>query len=247
MNYDSRKNMPAIHGDGFSDVDDEGNGSLIENPPKVKFGNDAKWRRGDEVIPSSRIFHVINIRRVVQHWVNQLPTNKSRVLEPGEKWPDIEELNAAAPPEEWRDHFGKRIGPWQKTYMAYLFDEKTTEVFTYPTTTAGGFRAIHELRKATERAQLVCGQEVYPLITLGDAAFPTSFGLRRRPNFNILGYQPLGPRQASPAQIEHRDERHGDGHHDRGEGVKHANRGKGEPSGHRIKSAEPGFEDEIPW
>jgi hypothetical protein len=245
MNYESRKNMPAVSGDGFSDVDDEGRGSLIENPPKVKFGNDAKWTRGDEVISSSRTFLVINILRVLQHWVNQLPTNKSRVLKPGEKWPDIEELNTAAPPEEWRDHFGKRIGPWQKTYMVYLFDPQTMEVFTYPISTEGGFAAVRALRKGTERARRVSGQGVYPLITLGDAAFPTSFGLRRRPNFNVLGYKP--PRQASPAQIEHRDERHGDGHHDRGEGVKHADRGKGEPPVHRTKSAEPGLDDEIPW
>jgi len=232
MNYESRTNMAAIPGDGFSDVDHEGNGSLIENPPKVKFGNDAKWTRGDEVIPSSRIFHVINILRVVQHWLNELPTNKSRVLEPGEKWPDIEELNAGAPPEEWRDHFGKRIGPWQKTYIAYLFDEKTMEVFTYPTTTAGGFRAIHELCKATERARRVRRQEIYPLVTLVDAHMPTQFGNRQRPHFNIVDYQPLGPGQDPPAQLEHAEQK------DRRE------RG---PNKRADKPAKPEVDDETPW
>jgi hypothetical protein len=232
MNDESGKNMPAVAGDGFSDVDDEGYGTFIENPPKVKFGNDSKWTRGDQVIPSSRTFLVINIVRVIQHWVGQLPTNKSRALELGEKWPDIDELNAAAPPEEWRDHFGRRIGPWQKTYMAYLFDPKTKEVFTYPTATAGGFRAMRGLCKETERVRRVRGQEVYPLITLADAYMPTQFGGRQRPHFNIVGYQPLGPVHDAPAQIEHGNQK------DRRE------RG---PNKRAEKPAKPEFDNDIPW
>jgi hypothetical protein len=198
MSYES-KNLPVAR-DGFGDVDDENFGSLIENPPKVKFGNDAQWTRGEEAIPPNREFLVIKILRVLQHWVNQLPTDKSYVLKPEEHWPDVEALNKGAPPEEWRDHYNKRVGPWQKAYVVYLLDPHTLEVFTYPTSTAGGFRAVRELRKSTDRARLLRGPTVVPRVTLADTFFPV-YGGRQRPHFHIVGFEPFGPGQA-PAQLE---------------------------------------------
>ena len=109
---------------GCEDDEDYGN-TLIENPPKVKFGADYTWTRGGEPIPPTREFFVVEIVRVTQRWIDGLPAEGSRVLEPGERWPDIDELNEKAPRSEWRDYFGNKVGPWQNSRVVYLMDPKT--------------------------------------------------------------------------------------------------------------------------
>jgi hypothetical protein len=244
----SARYAPVSTSDGFSDVDDEGFGGLIENPPKVKFTNEATWMRGEEVISPDREFFVIGILRVVQRWINQLPAEGSRVLEPDEPWPDVEKLNKAAPPEEWRDYFGKRVGPWQKSYVVYLLDPRSTEVFTYPTSTGGGITAVRQLRKSIARARQIRGPDVYPLVTLSNIYGSNNFGGRRYPRFIFKDCRPLSEKSA-PAQIEHHDDHgeHDDRRHDRVEGVKLKSTDRGESKPPKRESLKHDLDDEIPW
>ena len=226
---DQSKNVPAIH----TEVDEGDYGNLIENPPKVKFTADYKWERGGELISPQREFFVVEILRATQRWVDGLPAEGSRVLAPGEPWPNVEELNAKAPQSDWRDYFGNKVGPWQNSRVVYLMDPKTLEVITFPTPTAGGAIAVRELKKGLERARLMRGPDVYPLVTLGDVDFPTKKGGRkRRPAFKVLNYLSLGPEKPVPAQIGHTN----------AEPERPAKRTTPKP---RQASAE--FDDEIPW
>jgi hypothetical protein len=177
--------------DGFDDdfPDDTAGSSMMRG--KLKFGSDAVWRSGDgEEISEDREFVVDDVARISQKWVDQRLV-ETRILGPGEPYPDIDKLNDAAPPEEWREVFGRRFGPWQKGQIVYLLDWKTARPYTYPAFTVGGSKAVRELRDSVRIARRVEGPDVYPVVTLSDAAFKTSYGARRRPHFNVKRYETL--------------------------------------------------------
>jgi hypothetical protein len=82
--------------DGFQDA-----GEDIDAPAKrliqgelVKFTNTATWvtRSGEELSRNLELV-AVDVSRVVQRWEEGRPV-ESRVLQPGEKLPDLEELNA---------------------------------------------------------------------------------------------------------------------------------------------------------
>jgi hypothetical protein len=186
--------IEAVNGtralDGFDDdfADDSAVSTVIRGP-RLKFGNDAVWRSSDgEEISDDHEFVVVDVVKDVQKWVGQLRV-ETRLLEPGEPYPDIDKLNDAAPREEWREVFGRRVGPWQKGYIVYLLDWKTTRPYTYPVSTVGGRKAVHELRESVKIARRVQGPDVYPLVTLSDVVFKTGYGVRQRPFFSIKRYE----------------------------------------------------------
>lgn len=182
---------PTKISDGFDGVDDGGARSIIRGV-KLKFTNSAEWvDEAGEVIVPEREFLVVELAKVVQKWLDAMPV-ETRVLAPAEYFPDLEILNAEAPQSEWRDAFGKKVGPWQNSIVAYLLDPKTMEGFTWPTSTAGGFRAIDELKGHVRRARMLQGANVYPVVTLADTHMRTQFGGRQRPQFKVKRFVVLG-------------------------------------------------------
>ena len=184
--------------DIFRDDDESGGGSLIKGM-KLKFTNEAKWEAGEEEIAADHEFIVVEILRVVQKWIDQKPV-ETRVLAPDEKFPDIDELNEAAPKEEWTEKFGKEVGPWQKGRIVYLIDPETLQFYTFPTGTVGGDQAVRDLRESTGMARRMRGSNIYPRIHLSDTHMNTKFGGRQRPAFDIVRYEALGELTAPPEQ-----------------------------------------------
>jgi len=161
-------------------------GSVIQGQ-LVKFTNEATWiTGGGEELPSTLELVAVDVSRVVQKWLDQQPV-ETRVLEPGEKFPDLEALNAAAPKSEWREGpNGQSRGPWQTQYLVYLLDADTVGRYTYPTGTIGGGMAVRDLVDRTKWMRKFRGVNVFPVVTLGDAHMNTRFGGRQRPHFNIV-------------------------------------------------------------
>jgi hypothetical protein len=158
----------------------------------LKFGNDFHWRaRGDDTILDGKELGAVGVERVVQKWQNNTPV-ETRILGPGEPFPDIDELNEETPREEWAEKFGKFCGPWQAQHILYLLCLLTMEMFTFPTGTDGGRIAIRELREKVSWMQRLRGSDVYPLVALSDTFFPTGFGGRQRPFFKIVRWVRLG-------------------------------------------------------
>lgn len=197
--------------DGFEYDDDESGNNLIQGS-KIKFTLDFKWviARSDEVIDPQREFLVMKIVRVVQKWLpGHAKPVENRILRPGEKFPDLEKLNNDAPRSEWRDKFGKRVGPYQGAYVVYLIEVSATSkkvaAFTWVADidTAGANRAINDLRKNIDLTRRVQGRlSLFPRVKLSDTFMPTQYGGRQRPHFDIVDYEPLGPEPEAPAQIE---------------------------------------------
>ena len=194
--------MSDIINDGLDGHDgDDGRVSLIKGT-KLKFTKESQWVTGDDtVVESDREFLVVEIVKASQKWVDDKPI-ETIILGATEKFPDIEVLNKAAPPEEWREKFGKSIGPWENAYVVYLVDPETWQIFTFPTGSIGGGQAVRDLREATRLARRVRGPGIYPRVCLTDVFMPTKFEGRQRPSFHIIGYESLGPERAVLAADE---------------------------------------------
>jgi hypothetical protein len=94
----------------------------------IKFSNEAAWisREGDE-LPAGLELVPVDVWRLVQKWKDQAPV-ETIFLEPHQKFPDIEEMNAETPKSEWVEGpDGQLRGPWQGQHVLYLLDPKTMD------------------------------------------------------------------------------------------------------------------------
>jgi hypothetical protein len=191
----------AVFNDGFDAVlDANGKASPIKGT-MIKFTQNAEWVDSTgEVIPADRKLLVVEIAKVEQKWIDGLPV-ETRILAPDEFFRDTEVMNEAAPRSEWREAFGKSIGPWQNSVMVYLFDPATAEGFTWPTSTAGGTRAVDELQGRVRRIRAMRGANFFPLVQLADTFMNTQYGGRQRPLFKVVDFVALGAAEQQP-QLE---------------------------------------------
>jgi hypothetical protein len=180
-----------IINDGLNglDGDDDDRVRLIKGI-KLRFTNDAEWIAGDDVIAADREFLVVEIIKGEQKWIDDRSV-ETRILGATEKFSDLEKLNDAAPREEWREKFGKEVGPWEHCHVAYLVDPETWQIYTFPTSTGGGGQCVRELRESTGLVRRVRGPDINPRVRLSNTFMKTSYGGRQRPSFEIIGYESL--------------------------------------------------------
>jgi len=171
---------------------------------KVRFSNDSEWLSGagdGTLIDPDRVFVVIKIEKILQKWsVDGHPIETQRFLA-GAKLPDLDELNDTCPKDEWREKFGKVVGPWAWQYVVYFIDQTTFEVFTYPTSTTGGGIAVRDLRKSTDMARRLRGDNIFPRIRLRDTFMKTDTGGRQRPVLEVVDYISIGGLNPSGAPV----------------------------------------------
>jgi hypothetical protein len=192
--------------DGFEGYEDgiEGNepqqGGGVIHGAVVKFTNGSTWvtRDGQELPPDLELI-AVDIGRVVQKWKDQQPI-ETIVLEPGQKFPNIEEKNNQTPRSEWtKGPDGKPRGPWQAQHIIYLLNAATMDRYSFPTGTTGGAIATRDLVEKTKWMRRFRGH-AYPVVTLSDTFMNTRFGGRQRPHFLIKRWVDLGPNEkALPA------------------------------------------------
>ena len=192
-------NTTAAVYDGFAGYEDgiEGherpaNAGLIQGT-LLKFSNEATWiTRDDDEIDGNLELIPVDVQRVVQKWQEGQPI-ETRTLEAGEKFPDLEALNADVPQSEWVEGpDGHKRGPWQAQHILYLLDPRTMDRFTFPTGTVGGRIGIRELVDKTTWMRRLRGPNVYAVILLADTFMNTKWGGRQRPHFKIVRWVSLG-------------------------------------------------------
>jgi hypothetical protein len=139
-------------------------------------------------------FVVHDVQRKVQKWLDDSRPAETIVLAPGEKWPDIEKLNAACPKSEWREKFGKLQGPWQGEHVVCFFDPATMVRYWWPSplTTVGSAICVRELVAQTKLMRSYKGEHVYPLVELSHTFMPTNYGGRERPNLVVKDWVRFG-------------------------------------------------------
>jgi len=185
-----KDSTPADNFSGWEDGtegDDRPEGAGIIQGSLVKFTNEAMWvmRDGDE-LPADLELIAVDVGRVVQKWQDGQPV-ETIVLEPHQKFPDVEELNEKVPKKEWVEGpDGNLRGPWQAQHILYLLDPRTMDKFTFPTGTTGGRIAVHDLVDKTSWMRRLRGPNVYAVVLLSDTFMNTKWGGRQRPHFKIV-------------------------------------------------------------
>jgi hypothetical protein len=182
--------------DGFNDHGDDSD-SLIRGL-MLKFTADYRFvTRGDEEeIAAGRQFIVGDIIRVVQKWPKEGGRPETRILGDEEPFPDVKAMNDAVP-TEWRDSFGKQVGPYENAYFVYLYDRKTFEAFTFVTSTKGGHKCCRVLKGDVRIGRMKFGPHAYPVVILTNAWFTDNYGGKDRPHFQIVDYDILTPPQSA--------------------------------------------------
>jgi hypothetical protein len=192
--------------DTFDDTIESGGGeqtptsSFIIQGNRIAYGDAKipfKWldKVTGELLSTSREFVAIDLLRVVQKWLPAGGNNPpdTQILAPGEKFPDIDKLNAETPKNEWRiGPDGKPKGPYERAFILYLLDPDTLERFTYVASTIGGMRAVRELRERVNWMRKFRGTNVYAVITFADTFMKTDYGGRQRPHFIVVKFIRFG-------------------------------------------------------
>jgi hypothetical protein len=152
----------------------------------IKFTNQAEWETRDgEAAPAELV--AVDISRVVQKWKGGEPV-ETIVLAPGEKFPDVEAMNAQIPAEWEQGPDGKPRGAWQPQHILYLLKLPELEKYTFATGTIGGRIAVRDLVDKIKWMRRYRGSGVCPIVVLSDVFMNTRFGGRQRPHFVIKGW-----------------------------------------------------------
>jgi hypothetical protein len=145
---------------------------------------------------------VVRTTRALQCWSDGKPID-TIIEQPGEPLPDLDELNAKIPENEWEPGLdGKPRPPWQLNYVVYLANMDTGDVFTFANSTTGARIAWERLTDRIEMMRRLRGDRVAPIVKLESKEMKTSFGKKLRPEFTIVEFRNLeGDGDAHPAQL----------------------------------------------
>jgi hypothetical protein len=199
--------LPLV--DGFDNTEDgvEGDNSAglstqrMIHGERLTFSNDFLWLLGEDVeFPKDRELVVIDTLRLAQKWIDKRPAGHS-VVAPGDKWPNLDELNAECPKSEWaKDFNGVLRGPWQRQRITYFLDLLTMTKFTWAVNTVGADICITNFCDQVALMRRFRGERVFAVVTLGDTFMSTKYGGRQRPEFIVQRWIKLGPSEpALPA------------------------------------------------
>jgi hypothetical protein len=133
-----------------------------------------------------------------------------RITQPGQVHPDRADL----PDQDkarWEPGLnGAPSDPWRDTRYLRLIDPRTGQDYTFVTDTYGGRIAIGNLKSQINNVRFAYPGAV-PIVQLGSTMMPTSYGLRPRPEFRVVGWRNKHDRtvpqlgrssQGQPSEIE---------------------------------------------
>lgn len=194
----------TINLDGFAGYSDAVEGS--DEPPRQDMGIklkyiDPKWYDPDENEFREPLI-VLDVLRRAQKWIDGMPVD-TIVAKPGEPFPDVAALNAKCPQSEWRDAFGKWVGPWQNEHVVLFFHEITMVGYWWPSPldTIGSAICVREIVKLTERKRRITQQPMYAEVELTRTFMNTDYGGLERPQLKVKGWKPLGPASGTTLSV----------------------------------------------
>jgi hypothetical protein len=146
----------------------------------------------------------------LQCWQDGLPSEVI-LKAPGKDLPDVDELNAKIPQEEWEDGLdGKPRPPWQHVWIAYLIRTTDAMMFTFLNSTTGARLAVQKLASQVNNMRVLRGANVVPIVKLSAKPMRTMFGEKMRPSFEIVDWRELASSEIqhqSARQSEHKQEK----------------------------------------
>jgi hypothetical protein len=201
-----RVQKSVIECDGVSDFTSEVEGEEEVNVSaqaiqgaRIKY-IDPRWLLGTTDI-TGHLFTVLGERNVATKWNHNNKPLETIILEPGQKFPDFKKLNSECDPREWREKFGKLVGPWESQHCVYFLDEAWNRyTWASPTTTVGSASAVRELMDDIKLHRKHRSRDGFPVVELNHYDFPTDYGLRQRPKLIVKRWVRFGPDRAAILQ-----------------------------------------------
>jgi hypothetical protein len=207
---DNIKQVPANvedehGGDGFDQPGDQSDHTIIGSIEKFVDGD---WTTGGLPGDPKRRLVAVETDVVIRRW------RDNRVIEiiREKPLPDLDLLNKAVPRGEWEDDLnGDPRPPYERAHVVYLVDLDTCERSTFISPTKGAAIAVSRLKdKVFWMRKMRGNNNIVPQIELSWAPMPTKYGMRKRPDFKVVGWidlsggsslpPPSGPKQLPPVQ-----------------------------------------------
>jgi hypothetical protein len=176
--------------DGFEYDDGEARSGAIYG--KFDCAAIHKWHGRDGALESLGPHIAANLFPENLKWSGKKVVDRT-VPEAGKPLPEVDKLNAAIPVKDWEEDFnGNPKGPWARNYTVHLVDPKTGAKIIVSNSTVGMRIAYQELKERTQFMRKFRGENVYPEVMLSEAQMRTSFGMKLRPHFEIVGWRAFG-------------------------------------------------------
>ena len=154
----------------------------------IKYTSDNGWTESGLPVESNKKLAAVAVNKLLQRW------QEERVVETiaQKPLPDPDEMNAAIPQSEWEEGpDGKPRPPWQLARIVYLLDIETCEKLTFVSATIGAKIAVSALQDRVAWMRKLRGADVVPQVELSFKPMSTRFGMRKRPDFKIVGWLDL--------------------------------------------------------
>jgi hypothetical protein len=184
-NCDSNLPIPMDHGD--FDAGSSGAERVIQGV-MIKF-IDGRWFDRDGIeLPAGTKMLALGTAEVLQlfldgKWVKDIKE---------QPFPDLDELNAAIPHEQWSEGKNGPRPPWSHQYIAYLLNETDGALYTSINNTVGQEIAVRRLTEKVRWMRRLRGANIRPIVALDHRAMPTKRGPKLRPEFTIVDWRDLG-------------------------------------------------------
>ena len=179
-------NVPINNTDGFS-VAEKGGSNLIVGK-MVKFTIDGKYKVDKaDILPDNTRLVAIDVTTAWVRWDEEKPS-EHRITQPGLIHPERTDL----PDQDeatWQPGLnGEPADPWRDTRYLRLIDPRTGQDLTFVTDSVGGRKAVGELKSQITNVRFAHPGAV-PVVQLGSTMMKTSFGLKPRPEFKVVGWR----------------------------------------------------------
>jgi hypothetical protein len=183
--------------DGFSVAESTGSNLIVGK--MVKFTTDSKYKVDKaDLLPDNTRLVALNVTTAWVKWADNKPIEHLITL-PGQLHRDRDEL----PDQDkatWEPGLnGEPSDPWRDTRYLRLIDPRTGQDFTFVSDTYGGRKAVGELKSQITNVRFAYPGAV-PVVQLGSTMMPTSYGLKPRPEFKVVGWRNKG---SAPVQLTH--------------------------------------------
>ena len=120
-----------------------------------------------------------------------------------EPLPDVAELNAKIPENEWELGLdGKPKPPWENVWGFYLCNPQDGSIYTFVNGTVGSRIAYDKLNDRIQMIRMLRGANVAPIVKLKSRPMKTKYGNKLRPEFTIVNWVGLSG-ETTPA-LEHK-------------------------------------------
>jgi len=184
------KTLPTISASTAGDWwnDEATSGTRLIRGNLLKFA-DRQWTFGRDARPMRAGVQLVALSGATawQRWEKKKPV-EVRVRVPGQPFFMRAELGHTDETQWTRRPDGSVADPWQFTKVLYLADGQSGEVFSFTTTSGGGFSAIADL---VDQVAFMRGVRpgAFPIVELGSADMETRYGRKSRPVFKIIGWK----------------------------------------------------------